>query len=130
MPAGWRALLAAELRHAADVGEIAELDVALAAYQIDVVLIVANTAFRIGDEEAQDVVDTVRRVAGGFLVPPHRPVVGDSARGECPPEREAAQPSEKGTVPVKDAARKWAAPVEVARPNATALVKVAPLSNC
>ncbi|MEU9482103.1 TetR/AcrR family transcriptional regulator [Streptomyces decoyicus] len=67
----WRDLLAAELRHAADAGEIAELDADLAAFQIDAVLMAANTAFRLGDEEAEDVVDKVRRVAEGFLVPPH-----------------------------------------------------------
>ncbi|WP_407547588.1 TetR/AcrR family transcriptional regulator [Streptomyces sp. Pv4-95] len=67
----WRALLAAELRHAADAGEIAELDVELAAFQIDAVLIAANTALRMSDEEAYGVVDKVRRVVEGFLVPPH-----------------------------------------------------------
>ena len=66
----WRDLIAAELRHAADAGEIAELDVDLAAFQIDAVLMAANTALRIGDEEAGDVVDKVRRVAEGFLAPP------------------------------------------------------------
>lgn len=66
----WRALLAAELRHAADAGGIAELDVELAAFQIDAVLIAANTELRMGDEEADDVVDKVRRVVEGFLAPP------------------------------------------------------------
>ncbi|MET8681172.1 TetR/AcrR family transcriptional regulator [Streptomyces sp. NPDC004647] len=66
----WRDLIAAELRHAADAGEVAELDVDLAAFQIDAVLIAANTALRFGDEEAEDVVDKVRRVTEGFLAPP------------------------------------------------------------
>ncbi|MFJ9406655.1 TetR/AcrR family transcriptional regulator [Streptomyces sp. NPDC101393] len=66
----WRDLLAAELRYAADAGEIAELDVDLAAFQIDAVLIAANTALRMGEEEAEDVVDKIRRVVEGFLAPP------------------------------------------------------------
>ncbi|MFG2142209.1 TetR/AcrR family transcriptional regulator [Streptomyces sp. NPDC048650] len=66
----WRDLLGAELRHAADAGEIAELDVDLAAFQIDAVLIAANTALRMGDEEAEGVVDKVRRVVEGLLAPP------------------------------------------------------------
>jgi AcrR family transcriptional regulator len=64
----WRSLIAAELRHAADGGEIAELDTDLAAFQIDAVLIAANSALQLGDGE---VVDKVRRVLEGFLVPPH-----------------------------------------------------------
>ncbi|MEU3403140.1 TetR/AcrR family transcriptional regulator [Streptomyces sp. NPDC006670] len=64
---GWRALIAAELRHAADTGEIAQLDAELAAFQLDAVLVAANTALRIGDQE---VVDKVRRVTEGFLAPP------------------------------------------------------------
>lgn len=63
----WRGLIAAELRHAADAGEIADPDADLAAFQIDAVLIAANTALRLGDEEA---VDKVRRVVEGFLAPP------------------------------------------------------------
>jgi AcrR family transcriptional regulator len=63
----WRGLLAGELRHAADAGEIAELDTDLAAFQLDAVLNAANTALRLGDKE---VVDKVRRVAEGFLAPP------------------------------------------------------------
>lgn len=62
----WRGLLAAELRHAADTGEIADLDAELAAFQIDAVLVAANTALRLGDDQ---VVDRVRRVIGQFLEP-------------------------------------------------------------
>jgi AcrR family transcriptional regulator len=63
----WRGLIAAELRHAAKLGEIAELDAELAAFQIDAVLLAANTALRLGDKAA---VHRVRRVAGQFLAPP------------------------------------------------------------
>jgi AcrR family transcriptional regulator len=62
----WRDLIAAELRHAIDAGEIADLDVDLAAFQIDAVLIAANTAFRLGDPEAAL---TVRHVIERLLVP-------------------------------------------------------------
>jgi hypothetical protein len=37
------------------------------AFQIDAVLAAANTALRLGDEEAAD---KVRRVVDGFLAPP------------------------------------------------------------
>jgi hypothetical protein len=64
----WLALIEGELRHAVDAGEIAELDTGLdtdlVAFQIDAVLAAANTALRLGDEEA---VDKVRRVVDGFL---------------------------------------------------------------
>ncbi|MEU6267735.1 TetR/AcrR family transcriptional regulator [Saccharopolyspora shandongensis] len=63
----WRDVIAAELRHAADSGQIADLDAELAAFQIDAVLIAANTAFRLGDGKAGD---KVRRVIDGFLTPP------------------------------------------------------------
>jgi AcrR family transcriptional regulator len=63
----WRDLITAELRHAADTGEIADLDADLAAFQIDAMLIAANTALRFGDAAA---VDKVRRVVEGFLAPP------------------------------------------------------------
>ncbi|GGL94474.1 TetR family transcriptional regulator [Streptomyces fumigatiscleroticus] len=66
----WRALLAAELRHASDSGEIAELDPDLTAFQLDAVLIAANTALRLGDEEGEEVVGRVRRVREAFLAPP------------------------------------------------------------
>lgn len=63
----WRNLIADELRHAADTGKIADLDADLAAFQIDAVLIAANTAFRLGDTQAAD---KVRRVVQGFLASP------------------------------------------------------------
>jgi AcrR family transcriptional regulator len=63
----WRGLIAAELRHAADTGEIAALDADLVAVQIDAVLTATNTALRLGDKGA---VDMVRRVINGFLAPP------------------------------------------------------------
>lgn len=62
----WRGLIGAELRHAADADQIADLDTDLAAFQIDAVLIAANTALRFGDRQA---VDKVRRVLEGFLGP-------------------------------------------------------------
>ncbi len=61
----WLARLAAELRHAVDAGEIADLDADLAAFQIDAVLTAANTALRLGDSDA---VSKVRRVIEGLLV--------------------------------------------------------------
>jgi hypothetical protein len=63
----WRALLAAELRLAADTGEIATSDAGLVAFQIDAVLTAANTALRLGDGSA---VDTASRIINGFLAPP------------------------------------------------------------
>jgi Tetracyclin repressor-like, C-terminal domain len=63
----WRELIAAELRYAADAGEIADLDADLAAFQIDAVLIATNTAFRLGEEHAAD---RARRIIEGFLAPP------------------------------------------------------------
>ncbi|MDT7725598.1 MAG: hypothetical protein QOI21_2174 [Actinomycetota bacterium] len=60
----WRGLIAAELREA---GEIADVDADLAAFQIDAVLIAANIALRLGDQEA---VDKVRRIVDGFLASP------------------------------------------------------------
>jgi AcrR family transcriptional regulator len=60
---GWRALLAAELRQAADAGEVADLDADLTAFQLDAVLLATNTALRLGDTDAVDrvhhVVDTL-----------------------------------------------------------------------
>lgn len=67
---GWLSPLAGELRHAADTGEIADLDAVLAAFQIDAVLMAANTALRLGDHEA---VTKIHRVIEGFLVPPRVP---------------------------------------------------------
>jgi hypothetical protein len=63
----WRGLIAAELRHAADTGEIAGSDADLVAFQIDAVLTATNTALRLGDDSA---VDTARRIINGFLSPP------------------------------------------------------------
>lgn len=63
----WLTALADELRHAVDAEEIAELDPDLTAFQIDAVLVAANTALRLGDAE---VVVKVRRVVDGFLAPP------------------------------------------------------------
>jgi AcrR family transcriptional regulator len=63
----WLGLIAGELRHAADAGDIADLDASLAAFQIDAVLCAANTALRLGDKDA---VAKVRRVVNGFLAPP------------------------------------------------------------
>ncbi|OQR61684.1 transcriptional regulator [Streptomyces maremycinicus] len=66
----WRGLLAGELRHASASGEIAALDADLTAFQLDAVLIAANTALRLGVEEDERVLSKVRRVAEGFLTPP------------------------------------------------------------
>lgn len=63
----WRALLAGELCHAADAGEIAVPDADLVAYQIDAVLVAVNTALRLGDDDA---VTMVRRIVDGLLAPP------------------------------------------------------------
>jgi AcrR family transcriptional regulator len=66
----WRGLIAAELRHAAATAQIPDLDADLAAFQLDAVLMAANTALRFGDEKA---VDNVRRVADGLLAPAEHP---------------------------------------------------------
>jgi AcrR family transcriptional regulator len=63
----WLALIAGELRHAIDAGEIAELDADLAAFQIAAVLTAANTAVQVGDGDA---VGKARRVVEAFLRPP------------------------------------------------------------
>ena len=63
----WRGLLAGELRYAAESGESAELDAELAAFQLDAVLLTANTALRLGDGTATTM---VRRTAEGLLAPP------------------------------------------------------------
>ncbi|MEU0737892.1 TetR/AcrR family transcriptional regulator [Streptomyces sp. NPDC006134] len=60
----WRETLASELRYAVAAGEIAALDIDLAAFQIDALLSAANTALRTGDD---DVVDKVRRIIDGSL---------------------------------------------------------------
>lgn len=63
----WQELLAGELRTAVEAGEIQDLDAELAAFQLDAVLCAANTALRLGDEDA---VDKVRRVVAGLLKAP------------------------------------------------------------
>jgi AcrR family transcriptional regulator len=60
----WRELIGAELRHAVEAGDIADLDPGLAAFQIDAVLIAANTAMRLGDEDAAP---RIRRVLDRIL---------------------------------------------------------------
>ncbi|WP_433759464.1 TetR/AcrR family transcriptional regulator [Nocardia sp. CA-135398] len=62
----WIATIAGELRHAVDAGEIADLDIDLAAFQIDAVLCAANTELRLGEADA---VPKVRRVVESFLIP-------------------------------------------------------------
>ncbi|WP_433549251.1 TetR/AcrR family transcriptional regulator [Streptomyces sp. CA-294286] len=62
----WREVIAVELRHAVENGQIAELDVELAVFQIDALLCAANTAFQAGDVEA---VGKARRIIEGLLVP-------------------------------------------------------------
>lgn len=62
----WHEVIAGELRHAVDTGEIADLDIDLAVFQIDAVLCAANTALRMHDD---DVMNKVHRVVESFLVP-------------------------------------------------------------
>ncbi|MEU1041492.1 TetR/AcrR family transcriptional regulator [Streptomyces sp. NPDC005551] len=66
----WRILLANELRHASDSGEVAELDAELAAFQVDAVLLAANTALRVGADSAEEVVSRVRRIREQLLTSP------------------------------------------------------------
>ncbi|MGP4104792.1 TetR/AcrR family transcriptional regulator [Nonomuraea sp. KM90] len=63
----WLSLIAAELRHALDAGEIAALDPDLVAFQTDAVLTATNTALRLGDRDAPG---RARRVIDGFLPRP------------------------------------------------------------
>lgn len=63
---GWRELISKELEHAVDAGEIASIDTDLAAFQVDAVLVAANTAMRLGDTHAADM---VRQVLEGLLTP-------------------------------------------------------------
>ena len=63
----WLALLAGELRRAAERGEAAVPDAELAAFQIDAVLTAANTALRLGDGTA---LDKARRTVEGLLASP------------------------------------------------------------
>ncbi|MFI0372068.1 TetR/AcrR family transcriptional regulator [Actinomadura sp. 1N219] len=62
----WLDLIAGELRYAIDAGQIAEVDAELAAFQIAAVLAAANSAVRVGDDDA---VRKARRVVDGLLVP-------------------------------------------------------------
>jgi AcrR family transcriptional regulator len=50
----WLEALADELASAVAAGEIVELDVKLAAFEIDALLSAANTALRMGDDDAMD----------------------------------------------------------------------------
>lgn len=63
----WIETIANELQNAVAAGEIAELDVKLAAFEIDALLCAANTALRMGDNDA---VDKVHRIVGVMLAPP------------------------------------------------------------
>jgi AcrR family transcriptional regulator len=45
----WLALLAEQVRHAVNSGEMTNVDAKLAAFQIDAILSAANTAFRLGE---------------------------------------------------------------------------------
>ncbi|MFI6644534.1 TetR/AcrR family transcriptional regulator [Streptomyces sp. NPDC050504] len=63
----WHGVIAAELGHAVENGEIAELDVELAVFQIDALLCAANTALQAGDTGA---VGKARRIIDGLLVAP------------------------------------------------------------
>lgn len=63
----WLDTIERELRNAVEAREVADVDVDLAAFQIDSVLCAANTALRLGDE---DVVSKVRRTVGALLKAP------------------------------------------------------------
>ncbi|MFI6027581.1 TetR/AcrR family transcriptional regulator [Amycolatopsis magusensis] len=63
----WQNLLAGELRHAVEAGEIRDLDPELAAFQLDAVLLAANSALRLGDEDA---LAKVHRVVDNLLQAP------------------------------------------------------------
>jgi len=62
----WRSLLAGELRQAVAAGEIAQLDADVAAFQLDAVLLSVNTALRLGDDTA---IEMVRRTVESVLAP-------------------------------------------------------------
>ncbi len=64
----WIGAIADELRVAMDAGEIAEGDTGLTAFHIDALLCAANTALRVGDDDATN---KVRRIVEGLLAPPH-----------------------------------------------------------
>ncbi|KOX05334.1 TetR/AcrR family transcriptional regulator [Streptomyces sp. NRRL B-3648] len=63
----WLDTLGGELRHAVASHQIAALDVDLALFQLDAVLCAANTALRLGDEDA---VAKVRRTVDALLGTP------------------------------------------------------------
>jgi AcrR family transcriptional regulator len=63
----WRGLLAAQVRHAVEAGEIAPVDADVTAFQIDAVLIAVNHALRLGDPVA---LDRLRAIVAGILAPP------------------------------------------------------------
>jgi AcrR family transcriptional regulator len=69
----WTEMLAAELRRAIGQGDIAELDPALVAFQIDAILRTANTSLRLGD---YTVSEKVRQVIDGFLTSPRANQLG------------------------------------------------------
>lgn len=62
----WTTVLAEQLRAAVELGQVAELDVDLAVFQLDAVLCAANTALRLGDESAAS---NVRRTLDALLGP-------------------------------------------------------------
>lgn len=62
----WTGAIASELRHALAAGEIAGTDAELCAFQIDAVLRAANTALRLGDDDAAN---KVRRIVHNILAP-------------------------------------------------------------
>ncbi|MEV3856108.1 TetR/AcrR family transcriptional regulator [Streptomyces sp. NPDC050095] len=64
---GWRGLLAGELRYAVEAGQVVEVDVDLVVFQVDAVLLAANTAVQLGEA---GVGDRVRRVVDGLLAAP------------------------------------------------------------
>ncbi|MFD6161518.1 TetR/AcrR family transcriptional regulator [Nocardia sp. NPDC060256] len=63
----WVRTLESELRHAVTSAEIAEVDAALAAFQIDAVLCATNTALRLDDKEA---IRRAWRIVESFLTSP------------------------------------------------------------
>lgn len=69
----WRSLLADELRHASDSGEITAPDAELAAFQINAVLLAANTELRLDAEGRGD--EAVAMVHGvtELLLTPRQP---------------------------------------------------------
>lgn len=62
----WLDAIAAELASAVAAGEIAGLDVKLAAFEIDALLCAANTALRMGDDDAMG---KACRIVEGMLAP-------------------------------------------------------------